>query len=391
MYFQTLDDKSECVGVYVDGNLHFDKIPQSLTRTWRYTGSINEPNIEYAWLYANGASLEQSCPDSLKADWDRCRKRLVAYRRAFEIGKIDLREHCFFDLVPPSFLEDMCEVKNKITEYVFDTRERPENYELLSSFQKLIHKIRYQDLKLNKEGCRELYHTTAGRHKANELMRKQYYIDYNLFGTVTGRLTTHRNSFPILTLKKEFRKLVKPHNDWFVSLDYNGAEVRTLLQLCGHDQPDVDIHDWNVKNLFNNDVERDTAKTLFFGWLYNPESDAIKTKYYDRKKVLDKWYDGEYISTPYNRKIKVDERRALNYLIQSTTSDRVLTRAVEIDKFLQGKKSFVSHIVHDEVVIDFCDEERELLIKMKDIFETDDFKTNIQAGKNYLELEELKV
>lgn len=391
MYFQTLDDKSECVGVYVDGNLHFDKIPQSLTRTWRYTGSINESNIEYAWLYASGASLEQSCPDSLKDDWERCRKRLVAYRRAFEIGKIDLREHCFFDLVPSSFLEDMCEVKNKITEHVFDTRERPENYELLSSFQKLIHKIRYQDLKLSKEGCRELYHTTAGRHKANELMRKQYYIDYNLFGTVTGRLTTHRNSFPILTLKKEFRKLVKPHNDWFVSLDYNGAEVRTLLQLCGHDQPDVDIHDWNVKNLFNNDVDRDTAKTLFFGWLYNPESDAIKTKYYDRKKVLDKWYDGEYISTPYNRKIKVDERRALNYLIQSTTSDRVLTRAVEIDKFLQGKKSFISHIVHDEVVIDFCDEERELLIKMKDIFETDDFKTNIQAGKNYLELEELKV
>jgi len=391
VYFQTLDDKSECVGVYVDGNLHFDKIPQSLTRTWRYTGSINESNIEYAWLYASGASLEQSCPDSLKDDWERCRKRLVAYRRAFEIGKIDLREHCFFDLVPSSFLEDMCEVKNKITEHVFDTRERPENYELLSSFQKLIHKIRYQDLKLSKEGCRELYHTTAGRHKANELMRKQYYIDYNLFGTVTGRLTTHRNSFPILTLKKEFRKLVKPHNDWFVSLDYNGAEVRTLLQLCGHDQPDVDIHDWNVKNLFNNDVDRDTAKTLFFGWLYNPESDAIKTKYYDRKKVLDKWYDGEYISTPYNRKIKVDERRALNYLIQSTTSDRVLTRAVEIDKFLQGKKSFISHIVHDEVVIDFCDEERELLIKMKDIFETDDFKTNIQAGKNYLELEELKV
>lgn len=391
MYFQTLDDKSECVGVYADGSLHFDKIPQNLTRTWRYTGSINEANIEYAWLYANGASIEQSCPDSLKGDWERCHKRLVAYRRAFEIGKIDLREHCFFDLVPTSFLEDMCDVKNKITEHVFDTRERPENYELLDSFQKLIHKIRYQNLKLSKEGCRELYHTTVGRRKANELMRKHYYIDYNLFGTVTGRLTTRRNSFPILTLKKEFRKLVKPHNDWFVSLDYNGAEVRTLLQLCGYDQPDVDIHDWNVKNLFNNDVDRDTAKTLFFGWLYNPESDAIKTKYYDRKKVLDKWYDGEYISTPYNRKIKVDERRALNYLIQSTTSDRVLSRAVEIDKFLQGKKSFVSHIVHDEVVIDFCDEERELLIEMKDIFESDDFKTNIQAGKNYLELEELKV
>ena len=143
--------------------------------------------------------------------------------------------------------------------------------------------------------------------------------------------------------------------------------------------------------MFNNDVDRATAKTLFFSWLYNPESDAIQTKYYDRKKVLDKWYDGEYIKTPYNRKIKVDERRALNYLIQSTTSDRVLSRAVEINRLLEGKKSFISHIVHDEVVIDLCDEERELLAEVRDIFETDEFRTNVQAGKNYLELEELKV
>ena len=28
MIFQTLDDKTECVGVYVDGKLHFDKIPR---------------------------------------------------------------------------------------------------------------------------------------------------------------------------------------------------------------------------------------------------------------------------------------------------------------------------------------------------------------------------
>lgn len=391
MLFQTLDDKNECVGVYTDGSLHFDTIPAGLTKTWKYTGSVSEPQIEYAWLYTGGATLEQSCPEELKEDWDRCHRRLVAYRRAFEIGKIDLREHCFFDLVPAAFLEDLCDVKNKITEHVFNTYEKPKNYDMLDGFQRLIHKIKYQNLNLNKEGCRQLYHSTVGRRKANELMKSHYYIDYNLFGTVTGRLTTRRNSFPILTLKKEFRKLVKPHNDWFISLDYNGAEVRTFLNLSGHKQPKTDIHDWNIRNLFENEVSRDVAKTLFFAWLYNPDSDAIKTKYYDRKKVLDKWYDGEYISTPYHRKIKVDERRALNYLIQSSTSDRVMSRAVEIDKFLDGKKSFVSHIVHDEVVVDFSDDERDLLVDVKSIFETDDFSANMRAGKNYLDLEELKL
>ena len=391
MYFQTLDDKTECVGVYAEGKLEFDSIPQGLTRTWKYTGSITDPSVEYAWLYANGARLDQVCPEDLQERLTAAQKRFRAYRKSFEIGKIDLREHCFFDLVPESFLMEFCEIKNQVTEHVFENYEKPLNYNLLSDFEKLLHKIRYQKLNLNKEGCRQLYVSSVGRRKANELMKNNYFIDYNLFGTVTGRLTTRPKSFPILTLKKEFRKLIKPHNDWLISLDYNGAEVRTLLHLSGHQQPKVDIHEWNVKHLFDNEVDRDTAKTLFFGWLYNPESDAIQTKYYNREKVLDKWYDGGYINTPFKRKIKVDERRALNYLIQSTTSDRVLERAVKIDEFLQNKKSFISHIVHDEIVIDLSDEDRDELPWIKQIFENDNFMANVQAGKNYLELEELKI
>ena len=391
MYFQTLDDKTECVGVYAEGKLEFDSIPQGLTRTWKYTGSITDPSVEYAWLYANGARLDQVCPEDLQERLTAAQKRFRAYRKSFEIGKIDLREHCFFDLVPESFLMEFCEIKNQVTQHVFENYEKPLNYNLLSDFEKLLHKIRYQNLNLNKEGCRQLYVSSVGRRKANELMKSHYFIDYNLFGTVTGRLTTRPKSFPILTLKKEFRKLIKPHNDWLISLDYNGAEVRTLLHLSGHQQPKADIHEWNVKHLFDNEVDRDTAKTLFFGWLYNPESDAIQTKYYNREKVLDKWYDGGYINTPFKRKIKVDERRALNYLIQSTTSDRVLERAVKIDEFLQNKKSFISHIVHDEIVIDLSDEDRDELPWIKQIFENDNFMANMQAGKNYLELEELKI
>ena len=36
MYFQTLDDKGECVGVYKDGKLYFQDLPTGLERTWKY-------------------------------------------------------------------------------------------------------------------------------------------------------------------------------------------------------------------------------------------------------------------------------------------------------------------------------------------------------------------
>jgi hypothetical protein len=391
MIFQAIDDKTECIGVYVDGKLHFDNFPSNLTKTWKYTGSIKDDNVEYAWLYSNGGGLADNCSEELRNDLARVQKKMTAFHKSFKIAKIDLNEHCIFDLVPHDFLLDFCEVKNRITEHVFENFERPENYDHLDRVQKLIHKIKYQKLNLTMENCRGLFTSTTNRMKAKELLSNYRYIDYNLFGTVTGRLTTSRDSFPILTMKKELRQLVKPTNDLFVSLDYNGAEVRMLLELCGHKQPKEDIHAWNIINVFEDEtLSRDLAKIDFFAWLYNPESDAITSNIYDREKVLDKYYDNGYINTPYGRKIKVDKRKALNYLIQSATSDKVLDRAVAIDKMLENRKSFISHIVHDEIVIDYHDEDRNMITSIKEMFEQD-WLANVTAGKDYYNLSELKL
>ena len=391
MIFQAIDDKTECIGVYVDGKLHFDNFPSNLTKTWKYTGSIKDENVEYAWLYSNGGSLADNCSEELKNDLARVQKKMAAFYKSFKIAKIDLNEHCIFDLVPHDFLLDFCEVKNRITEHVFENFEKPDNYDHLARVQKLIHKIKYQKLNLSMDNCRALFTSTSNRIKAKELLNNYRYIDYNLFGTVTGRLTTCRDSFPILTMKKELRQLVKPANDLFVSLDYNGAEVRMLLELCGHEQPKEDIHAWNIVNVFKDEtLSRDLAKIDFFAWLYNPESNAITSNIYDREKVLDKYYDNGYISTPYGRKIKVEKRKALNYLIQSATSDKVLDRAVCIDKMLEGRKSFISHIVHDEIVIDYHDEDRSMIGSIKEMFEQD-WLANITAGKDYYNLNELKI
>jgi hypothetical protein len=391
MLFQTLDDKTECVGIYTGGTLYFKDFPADLTKTWRYTGSITDPAVEYAWLFCNGFALSEVCPDFLKERLESSQRRFRAYLKSFEIGRIRLREHCFFDLVPADFLLEFCDVKNEITKFVFENYEKPENYDHLNEIQKLLYKIKYQNMNINVEGCRKLYQSTFGRKKANEIMKRSHYVDYNLFGTITGRLTTNKNSLPILTMKKEYRQLLKPRHDWFVSLDYNGAEVRTFLELSGKEQPQDDIHEWNIKHVIKEDIDRYTAKQRFFSWLYNPDSTTIKTNFYNKEKLLDKWYVGGYIITPYKRKMKVERRKALNYLIQSTTADRVLERAVVIDKMLEDKKSFISHIVHDEIVIDLCDEERSILPEIKKIFEKDGFMANINAGKNYLDFDRLKI
>ena len=94
------------------------------------------------------------------------------------------------------------------------------------------------------------------------------------------------------------------------------------------------------------------------------------------------------------RKINVNEWKAFNYLIQSTTSDLTLDRAVALDKALEGKKSKVAFIIHDEVVLDIADDEREELSELKKVFgntKMGRYLTNVKAGKNFGEMKELKI
>lgn len=395
MIFQTLDDKQQCVGVYTDGKLYFDEFPSDLSKTWKYSASIENKDIEYAWIQCGGLSLGMAAPEDLKEELSGASKKFAAYLKSFELGKIDLREHCIFDLIPKDFLMQYCEIKNKITAHVFENYEKPSNYEYLKEASKILYKIKYQDVKIDNTNCNNLFLRSITRKDAQKMLNGPKYIDYDLFGTVTGRLTTRPKSVPILTMKKELRQLIKPRNDWFLSLDYNGAEVRTLLALSGMPQPKDDVHDWNLQHVIKrSDIHREEAKTIFFSWLYNPDSKTINTDYYDRKKVLDQYYESGYINTVFGRKIQVDERKAFNYLIQSTTADLVIERALAIDKFLQGRKSFISHIVHDELVIDLDDSEREIVTEIRDIFSDNKlgkFLVNLQAGKNYYDLNELRI
>ena len=87
--------------------------------------------------------------------------------------------------------------------------------------------------------------------------------------------------------------------------------------------------------------------------------------------------------------IEVDEYKAVNYIVQSTCADLVNDRAVAIDEFLEGRQSFVSHIVHDEIVLDMPAEERYLIPEIKEIFSNnklDKFVTNLKAGKDYMDI-----
>ena len=90
-------------------------------------------------------------------------------------------------------------------------------------------------------------------------------------------------------------------------------------------------------NIYHNIDSRDKAKQRFFAWLYNPNSNDQETdKYFNRGQILNKYYNDGIVSTPFGRKIESDDFHALNYLLQSCSSDNCLQSAIKVNKFLKG-------------------------------------------------------
>ena len=403
MLFQTLDDKDQCVGIYYDGKLifNFDDFPQDLTRTWRYSPYLlGYRGVDYAELYAQGKTLEQMCPDYLAEDWEEVCSKLKAFLLSFSFAKVNLRHNCFFDLVPEKFLRDYCQIKNQITNHVIDNYPKPSNYKHLAAVNAMISDIESQPLNVDMSPILPKVSDIKVSNFVKRIKACDRSIRYNLFGTVTGRLATRKNSFPILTMNKEYREVLKPNNDCFIELDYNGAELRVLLSLLGYDQPEHDVHQWNLDNVFENKVTRSEAKTLFFAWLYGSQSDDVKRhssllkEKYNKDTLVDKYWDGHVIRTPFDRDVVSPKHKALNYLVQSVAADLALEQATKVWALLKKNKakSSIAFIVHDALVIDFDLADRELFKEVQEIFSLTrfgKFPVNKSIGKDFGSLKEV--
>ena len=392
MIFQTLDTKSECVGIYKEGELYFEDVPSDLTHTWDYSEALKGLDIQYAHLYCEGKTLEEICPPELKADFDRVSKKLRAFLNSFIESKVDLKENCFYDLTPQRFLKEYCEIKNRITEHVFKNYNKPREYEFIKDFTEFANSIARRQLRIDKSWLAEKLYDVQGKRLWDKVNDGATSIKYNMFGSVTGRLTVSENSFPILNLNKNLRSAVVPTNDWFVEFDLNAAELRVAQALMSHKQVIGDFHEWSAENIFKGELTRTEAKETATRWLYN-SSNKLGLKYgvdlenFYKKKALEAMYwDGSAVSTPFGRVIPCDQYHVMSYLNQSTLIDLFHRQILKMNKKLDDKKSFIPFMVHDSVVLDLKDEDKKMLPELiKELSDTKwgTFPVNVKIGSNY--------
>lgn len=339
-------------------------------------------------------------PDHLKDEWERVNKKLKSFINCFIESKVSLKENCIFDLTPERFLKEYYDVKSKITEYVFSTCEKPQEYEFYKRFNELLHDINNRQLELDKNWLSEKLWDIQAKKLWDKINNGQISISYNMYASVTGRLTVEENSFPFLNLNKNLRNVIVPKNNWLVEVDLNAAELRVAMALMNKPQIDGDLHEWSAKNIFNGSLSRSEAKQAATSWLYNSQNKlAIKydkelNAHYNKDALREMyWVDG-LVHTPYNRHIVSDEHHAISYLNQSTLIDLWHRQLIKADDLLSGKKSFIMALLHDSAIIDLADEDKYLLPQIiKTVSQTHwgSFPVNVKIGNNFGNMKKIKI
>ncbi len=232
--------------------------------------------------------------------------------------------------------------------------------------------------------------------------------------TRTGRLSSVEPNLQNIPARDEegrkIRKAFLPTNDLFLSSDYSQMELRVLAHVSGSKElqqafiNDEDIHTRVASDIYGvpmdqvSKLQRKTAKAVIFGIVYGisgfglgenleiPAKEAREfiNKYYELypgvKQYMDnivaQAYKDGYVKTLFNRKRVIEElnnknfmirqsgeRIALNTPIQGTSADIMKIAMVKIFAEMQEKgiKSKMLLQVHDELIFDVKNEEKDIL------------------------------
>jgi hypothetical protein len=383
MLVQVLDNGNGNKFFYQDGERVKD-IPDDFI-TLRADKSFEGKNFTACFLLGDESTLLKSLD---KNTFERYRESVDKKRfflNSFKNSNFNLKDNDFWTFVPFWFKEDYLQTERDVIQSL-SKFPVPKNYDFLKKSHFLLDKISKKNLNIERDFISK-----------EKFKNSNNYVRYNLFGTITGRLTTHKNSFPIMSFDKTERKILKPQNDFFVELDYNGAEIRTLFNLIGKQIEEDDVYDFFLK-ASGEIKERGEIKKQAISWLYNPNSfNTNFDKLINKEQIVNNFYKDGKIITPFQREIFCDKEHALNYLLQSTTSDVCLEQSCKIDDFLTSNKlkTFIAFMLHDCLVLDVASKDFKYLKNIKQIFEKNDkiglFKSNAKMGKNYGEMKKISL
>lgn len=253
-------------------------------------------------------------------------------------------------------------------------------------------------------------------------------VEYSNKRTKTGRITAHDNYNPqnLPKIGDERKQIISRFkNGKIVSFDYTSFEARISMFLSGDNKfidkyRHADLHHETATILYNredtSDQERDIAKNINHAILYgageetlseklsmfnNPDDKIYQIRQFlsplmiKSREMMKEFRDRGYIVNTWGSIIRTDKTHAsFNNYIQSTASEIIVDKTLEIRKLLNGhRRSQFLFQVHDSIALDLHPEEMDLIDEIKRTLSTCGDMTltlSIKAGRSYGELEPIE-
>lgn len=258
-----------------------------------------------------------------------------------------------------------------------------------------------------------------GLIKYKNRITNRIHPELNLFGTSTGRISCKNpnlQNLPTIAISKIRSAVIPTGNNKMISADYKQMEIKVLAVLSKESElidmleRKKDVHTSTASKIFNKEEkevtleERSIAKTVNFGIMYGQHakslSESIKIKQKEAEKLIADYYasfpkikDFKYSAIKYakihgvsktlfgrirfikeindkNYSVKsFGERIALNSPIQGTASDIIKLRMIELYKSLIKSPCRILLQIHDEILLETNDCNKELLSLIQNILE----------------------
>ncbi|MFH1846763.1 MAG: DNA polymerase I [Candidatus Omnitrophota bacterium] len=278
---------------------------------------------------------------------------------------------------------------------------------------------------------------------------KKLYARFNQAVTATGRLSSSEpnlQNIPIKTkLGRELRRAFVSDEKGYVLLaaDYSQVELRVLAHLSGDKKlleafnKDEDVHRFTAALIFDTEIKdvtaemRSMAKTVNFGIIYGmssfglakdlgmsiEEAQSFIDSYFERYDGIKRFIENTiksarkngFVTTLLNRRRYIPEinssnqhlrnfaeRTAVNTPVQGSAADLIKLAMIKCDNRYNNTDIKMIIQVHDELVFKIPENRLKIFAKeIKEIMESvielkAPLKVDIEAGKNWLDMEEVK-
>ena len=243
--------------------------------------------------------------------------------------------------------------------------------------------IERSGIRIHNDTFSEYFHAVDGEYVNTQ---------FNLKTTTTRPSNKFKNvNYAALNKENGCRKSFIPRNSKFVEIDISAYHPSLAARLIDYDFADIDIHA-HFATLYN--VGYKKSKELTFKQLYGGVFKEYKgLEFFQKieKYVGDNWnkFQSEgFIECPVSGYVykkenleNMNPQKLFNYVLQNLETSMNVLVLWDMFRILRGCKTKLVLYTYDSFLLDWDEEETELLGKIRDIFKK--YKLNIKEIEGY--------